>query len=82
MWHFLFLNAEQKLKTMEKQQGKGIEDILEGSIISIKEAKKLLGAQYECMPDDTSLEIIMTMSRIAPVMLEWASGSTRTEWGV
>ena len=82
MWHFLFLNAEQKLKTMEKQQGKGIEDILEGSIISIKEAKKLLGAQYECMPDDTILEIIMTMSRIAPVMLEWASGSTRTEWGV
>lgn len=45
-------------------------DITENPIITVKEARKLLGAQYESMPDDEVTEIIAAMSRLATTLLD------------
>lgn len=48
-----------------------------GGIISIKEARKLLGAQYSDVPDDVILSMIVGATALADALLDWRIRSTK-----
>ena len=51
-------------------------------IISIKEARKLLGASYSDLPDETIMRVIYFMSNLSEELLRWQNSSTNQEGGI
>lgn len=50
-----------------------------GGIISIKEARKLLGSQYDGIPDEKVELIVSDMAILASRLIDWQNGSTNSE---
>lgn len=46
-------------------------------IISVKEAKKLLGKSHECLSDDEVEAMIVEMTELASFLLDWQNSSTK-----
>lgn len=61
-------------KTDPKQT---LDNLLNKPIISIKEARKLLGANYDNKSDAQISEIICSMRAVANTLLEMAASSTK-----
>ena len=57
-------------------------DFGDGGIISVKEARKLLGAAYERMVDDEVMGVVCAMSDLSAAVLDWQNSSTKLERGV
>ena len=54
-------------------------DLEDGEIISIKEARKLLGGRYNSTPDEIVELIISDMTTLADRLIDWQNGSTKSE---
>lgn len=54
---------------MKKMESYKDADIQKHLIISVKEARKLLGKESKSLNDDNLMRIIMAMEQIAPVLL-------------
>lgn len=50
-----------------------------GGIISIKEARKLLGSEYADIPDEIVELMISDMTILASRLIDWQNGSTKSE---
>ena len=50
-----------------------------GSIISVKEARKLLGSKYSSVPDEIVELIISDMNTLASKLIDWQNGSTKSK---
>ena len=48
-------------------------------IISIKEARKLLGVKYDSVPDKMVEQIIFDMIILSAKLIDWQNGSTKSE---
>lgn len=59
-----------------------IDNLLDKPIISIKEARKLLGTVYDDKSDAQISEIICSMRAVANTLLEMASSSTKQNGGI
>lgn len=51
-------------------------------IISVKEAKKLLGTSCNDLPDETIMEVICRMANLSEELLRWQNSSTNQGRGV
>lgn len=49
-----------------------------GGIISIKEARKLLGSEYADIPDEIVELMISDMTILASRLIDWQNGSTKS----
>lgn len=68
-----------KTNTSPKQT---LDKLLNKPIISIKEARKLLGAGYNDKSDAQISEIICSMRAVANALLEMAASSTKQNGGI
>ncbi len=68
-----------KTNTNAKQT---FDNLLNKPVISIKEARKLLGADYNDKSDTQISEIICSMRAIANALLEMATSSTERNGGI
>lgn len=50
-----------------------------GGVISVKEARKLLGSKYRDTPDEIVELMILDMALLASRLLDWQNGSTKME---
>lgn len=50
-----------------------------GGIISVKEARKLLGSKYGDMPDEMVELMVSDMALLASRLIDWQNGSTKSE---
>lgn len=48
-------------------------------IITVKEARKLLGSEYQNVPDKQVEEVIVAMAELAPKVRNWVEGSTKSK---
>lgn len=60
----------KKQKIREGAQQPTAKQLAEGLIISVGEARKLLGAEYESLTDDEVALVILALSDVAPVLLK------------
>ena len=56
-----------------------VSEQLGGQIISIKEARKLLGTKYDSIPDEMVELIISDMTMLSARLIDWQNGSTKSE---
>ncbi len=56
-----------------------VSEQLGGQIISIKEARKLLGTKYDSIPDEMVELIISDMTILSVRLIDWQNGSTKSE---
>lgn len=59
------------------ESNKTISNLLDRPIISVKEARKLLGVQYEGQSDEWVLETIRNLRTMTDVLIESAGSSTK-----
>lgn len=52
---------------------------LGGQIISIKEARKLLGSKYDSIPDEIVELMVSDMAMLSARLIDWQNGSTKSE---
>ncbi len=52
---------------------------LGGQIISIKEARKLLGSKYDSIPDEIVELMVSDMTMLSDRLIDWQNGSTKSE---
>lgn len=50
-----------------------------GGIISVKEARKLLGSKYGDVPDEIVELIISDMAMLSARLIDWQNGSTKSK---
>lgn len=48
-------------------------------LISVKEARKLLGSSYDSMPDKMVELVISDMTMLSGSLIDWQNGSTKSE---
>ena len=53
--------------------------VLGGGVISLKEARKLLGSQYAGVPDEIVELMVSDMIALASKLVDWQNGSTKLE---
>lgn len=56
--------------------------LMDGGIISVKEARKLLGASYGDWSDETTMGVIYDMVNLSEALLDWQNSSTKRGRGV
>lgn len=54
----------------------------QGETISVKEARKLLGASHNELSDETMMGVIHYMVNLSEELLRWQNSSTKLEGGV
>lgn len=54
-------------------------DSLDKGIISVKEARKLLGVSYKDWSDEITMGVICDMVNLSEALLDWQNGSTKSE---
>ena len=57
-------------------------DLMDGGIISVKEARKLLGAPYKDWSDEITMGVICDMVNLSEALLNWQNSSTNQGRGV
>lgn len=57
-------------------------DLWDEGIISVKEARKLLGVSYSGLSDETLMGVIYYMVNLSEELLRWQNSSTKLEGGV
>lgn len=55
-----------------------VSEQLGGGIISIKEARKLLGSKYDNVPDEIVERMVLDMTVLSARLIDWQCGSTKT----
>ena len=57
-------------------------DLWDEGIISVKEARKLLGVSYSGLSDEALMGVIHYMVNLSEELLRWQNSSTKLEGGV
>lgn len=57
----------------------GDRDGAPSDIISVKEARKLLGSQFSSVPDSEIEVMIVMMQNLSAKLIDWQNGSTKSD---